>query len=265
MIYLSEKLIEKNEYLNAVSNLLEALEKSNTSFRFVHNTKDIWMRDFMPVRTKSGRYVSFRYKPSYLNDTSELCTEYRRDISSQLGISVTYSDINLDGGNVVFSPSRKQAITSDRVFSENPFCDHAVLVRELESLLEARVIIIPSLKCDMTGHADGMARFVDENTVIGNRTNHKNGLEQRIKWVLQCHGLKVVDFPYFSEGWSSAAGCYLNFLETERDIFMPVFGCEMDKKAVNMAKNIFPKSIIPVNIRGIAEDGGGLNCISWEM
>ena len=75
----------------------------------------------------------------------------------------------------------------------------------------------------------------------------------------------MVDFPYFSEGWSSAAGCYLNFLETERDIFMPVFGCEMDKKAVNMAKNIFPKSITPVNIRGIAEDGGGLNCISWEM
>ena len=165
----------------------------------------------------------------------------------------------------MFSPSRKQAIISDRVFSENPFCDHAVLVRELESLLEARVIIIPSLKCDMTGHADGMVRFVDENTVIGNKTNHKNGLEQRIKWVLQCHGLKVIDFPYFSEGWSSAAGCYLNFLETERDIFMPVFGCEMDKKAVNMAKNIFPKSIIPVNIRGIAEDGGGLNCISWEM
>ena len=265
MIYLSEKLTEKPRYNDGAQAFFEALENSHNEFRLIQNTRDIWMRDFMPVRTKSGRYVSFRYKPSYLNDTQELCTEYRRDISSQLGISVIYSDINLDGGNVVFSPSRKQAIISDRVFSENPFCDHAVLVRELESLLEARVIIIPSLKCDMTGHADGMARFVDEYTVIGNRTNHKNGLEQRIKWVLQCHGLKVIDFPYFSEGWSSAAGCYLNFLETERDIFMPVFGCEMDKKAVNMAKNIFPKSIIPVNIRGIAEDGGGLNCISWEM
>ena len=265
MIYLSEKLTEKPRYNDGAQAFFEALENSHNEFRLIQNTRDIWMRDFMPVRTKSGKYVSFRYEPSYLSDTPELCTGYRRDISLQLGISVIYSDINLDGGNVVFSPSRNQAIISDRVFSENPFCDHAVLVRELESLLEARVIIIPSLKCDMTGHADGMARFVDENTVIGNRTNHKNGLEQRLKWVLQCHGLKVIDFPYFSEGWSSAAGCYLNFLETERDIFMPVFGCEMDKKAVNMAKNIFPKSIIPVNIRGIAEDGGGLNCISWEM
>lgn len=265
MIYLSDKLTEKPRYSYAVHNLLEALEKSCNEFRLIQNTRDIWMRDFMPVRTKSGRYASFRYKPSYLSGTPELCTEYQRDISSQLGISVTYSDINLDGGNVVLSPSRKQAIISDRVFSENPFCDEAMLVRELESLLEARVIIIPSIKSDMTGHADGMVRFVDENTVIGNRTNHKNGLEQRIKWVLQCHGLKVIDFPYFSEGWTSAAGCYLNFLETERDIFMPVFGCEPDKEAVNMAEKLFCKSIIPVNIRGIAEEGGGLNCITWEM
>lgn len=265
MIYLSDKLTEKPRYYYGAQAFFEALENSHNEFRLIQNTRDIWMRDFMPVRTKSGKYVSFRYEPSYLSDVTELCTEYRRDISSQLGIFVIYSDINLDGGNVVFSPSRKQAIISDRVFSENPFCDNATLVRELESLLEARVIIIPSLKCDMTGHADGMVRFVDENTVVGNSTNHKNGLEQRIKWVLQCHGLKVVDFPYFSEGWSSAVGCYVNFLETEKDIFIPVFGCELDKEAVNMAENIFCKSIIPVNIRAIAEDGGGLNCISWEM
>ncbi len=38
MIFLSEKLIEKTEYSNAVYNLLEALEKSKTAFRFVDNT-----------------------------------------------------------------------------------------------------------------------------------------------------------------------------------------------------------------------------------
>ena len=265
MIYLSDQLIEKTRYSDALHNLLEALEKSNTPFQFIHNTKDIWMRDFMPVRAKRGRYVSFRYEPLYLNDTPELRTEFSRDIAPQLDISATCSDMNLDGGNVVFSPSGNQVIISDRIFSENPFCDEATLVRELEVLLEARVIIIPSLKSDMTGHADGMVRFVDETTVVGNRTNHTNGLEQRIRRVLTCHGLNVIDFPYFSEGWSSAAGCYLNFLETEKNIFLPVFGCEEDNKATHAAESIFRKPIIPVNIREIAEDGGGLNCISWEM
>ena len=58
-----------------------------------------------------------------------------------------------------FSPSKKRVIISNRVFLEKPDCDIAELVRELTRLLEAEVIIIPSLKSDMTGHADGMVRF----------------------------------------------------------------------------------------------------------
>lgn len=116
----------------------------------------------------------------------------------------------------------------------------------------------------MTGHADGMVRFVDENTVIGNCVPSKNGLEQRIKTVLQGYGIDVIDFPYFSSSNSSAIGCYLNFLETEQHIFLPVFDNEMDEKAVSSAKEIFSKMIVPVNINEIAKEGGVLNCISWE-
>lgn len=38
----------------------------------------------------------------------------------------------------------------------------------------------------------------------------------------------------------------------------------MDYEAIVLAKNIFDKTIIPVNINEIAEYGGLLNCISWE-
>lgn len=77
---------------------------------------------------------------------------------------------------MVFSPSKKRVIISNRVFLEKPDCDIAELVRELTRLLEAEVIIIPSLKSDMTGHADGMVRFLDEHTAIGNCVPSKNGL-----------------------------------------------------------------------------------------
>lgn len=53
------------------------------------------------------------------------------------------------------------------------------LLTELENLLEAEIIIIPSLKSDMTGHVDGVVRFVNENTVIGNASSYKNGYEQK--------------------------------------------------------------------------------------
>ena len=74
----------------------------------------------MPVKTKSGKYVSFRYEPSYLDGSPELRTDFRRDIAPNFNIKkLVYSDINLDGGNAVFSPSKETVVISDRVFSEN--------------------------------------------------------------------------------------------------------------------------------------------------
>ena len=177
---------------------------------------------------------------------------------------VEYCDINLDGGNVVTSPSKATAIVSDRVFAENPGREPEALVAELERVLAAQVIIIPALKSDMTGHADGMVRFVDETTVIGNATPYKYGHEQKIKSVLKRHGIRVIDFPYFESCGISAEGTYLNFLETDDTIFLPVFGHRTDAEAIATAKHIFPKAIVPVRCDELAKEGGCLNCISWE-
>lgn len=218
----------------------------------------------MPVQTRSGRYLSFRYAPCYLKGEPCLRTDFREAIAPQFAFSVTYSDINLDGGNVVFSPSREKVIISDRIFTENPEYDKKTLVSRLESLLEAEVILIPSLLSDMTGHADGMVRFVSENTVLCNDIPSKRGLESKIKRVLKKHNISVIDFPYFSSQGNSAIGCYLNFLETEQNIFLPIFGAPLDKRAISAAEQVFLKPIVPVSINAIAKDGGVLNCISWE-
>lgn len=218
----------------------------------------------MPVKTKSGKYVSFRYEPSYLANNPQLRTNFKTDIAPHFVLPVTYSNINLDGGNDVFSPSKTKAVITDRVFSENPEYDKNTLLLELEKLLEASLIIIPSLKSDMTGHADGMVRFVNENTVVANAPLSPFGFEAKVKKALQNHGIEVLDFPYFDSNGDSAIGCYLNFLETEQAIFLPVFSVDTDNKAVQTAKHIFHKAIIPVNINEIAADGGLLNCISWE-
>ena len=139
-----------------------------------------------------------------------------------------------------------------------------MLISELENRLEAEIILIPSLKSDMTGHADGVVRFVDEKTMVGNATPYKNGYEQRVKAALRKSGILAIDFPYFESYGISAVGSYLNFLETQKHIFLPVFGVSEDESAIKAAKCIFAKEIIAVNINDIAQDGGVLNCISWE-
>lgn len=266
MLYLSSILETNPTYKPAADRLFAAFESAGIEYRLLCGTHDIWLRDFMPVQIRDGSYVSFRYEPSYLADIPKLKTNYKQDIASQFSFSVTYSDVNLDGGNVVFSPSKEKAIISNRILTENPNYTQAELIKTLEQQLKAQVILIPSLKKknDMTGHADGMVRFVNENTVIGNYVPSKKGLEQRIQSVLQGYGIDVIDFPYFSSSNDSAVGCYLNFLETERYIFMPVFGNELDGKAIASAKGIFTKMIVPININEIAKEGGVLNCISWE-
>ena len=265
MILLPSSIFDSHIFRHSAANLTAAFEVHNVPYHFLSNTKDIWLRDFMPVRTDSGRLVSFRYEPSYLNGFPSLRTDFRQEIAPQLHLPVTYSGINLDGGNVVYSPSHQKVIVSDRVFAENPVSPPAALVRELENWLEAEIIIIPSLRSDMTGHADGMVGFADEYTAIGNDVPSTNGLEQRIKHILRNHGIDVMDFPYQDGQGIRAVGCYLNFLETENCIFLPVFGLDMDKTAVRTAQQIFSKEIVPVQIYEIAKQGGCLNCISWEL
>lgn len=265
MLYFSYLLKTTSTYKNAADRLFAALDLFNINYKFIKNTKDIWARDYMPVKTKTGRFISFRYEPSYLKENPELRTDFRKGIVPAFSFeNLVYSDINLDGGNVVFSPSKEKAVISDRIFDENRDKRKTELINELEKLLGAQLIIIPSLISDMTGHADGMVRFVDENTVIGNASNFQYGLESRIKTTLKKNGIEVIDFPYFDSKGDSAVGCYINFLETEQIIFLPVFDVDMDKNAIITAKDIFKKKIVPININEIAKDGGVLNCISWE-
>ena len=251
-------------YPTDAETLFTALAAHDVPYALLDGTRDIWLRDFMPVRTGSRKLVSFRYEPSYLKNDPDLRTDFRKDLAPQLGLPVTYSNINLDGGNVVFSPSGARVLISDRVFSENPEYPSAALVRELSELLEAEVLIIPSLKSDMTGHADGMARFLDDRTVLCNRPLSSCGFEQKVKRSLRDYGLDAVDFPFVPTGGISAVGCYLNYLETEHTVFLPVFGIEQDAEAEISMRQIFSKEIVPINIREIAQQGGCLNCISWE-
>ena len=251
-------------YPTDAETLFTALAAHDVPYALLDGTRDVWVRDFMPVRTGSGKLVSFRYEPSYLKNDPVLRTDFRKNLAPQLGLPVTYSNINLDGGNVVFSPSGVRVLISDRVFSENPEHPSAALVRELSELLEAEVIVLPSLKSDMTGHADGMARFLDDRTVLCNRQLSSCGFEQQVKRAVQDCGLDAVDFPFVPTGGISAVGCYLNYLETERVVFLPVFGIEQDAEAETSARRLFSKEIVSINIREIARQGGCLNCISWE-
>lgn len=273
IVYMSDLLQER--YPETCNRLLQILEKYQVHYEWIKGTKDIWCRDYMPVQTESGKFIQFRYDPSYLKGKKEW-EESRsdvKDICEKNKISATFSDINLDGGNVLICDGR--AIISDRLFSENPDRDKDSLVRELAILLECEIIIIPALKSqeeDMTGHADGMIRFVDRNTVIGNerRPNEYKYMKEGLQTAIDKFNLTYIDIPYFEDKDArhpySAIGIYVNYLELKDLIIMPIFNSKEDQVVIEIIKKAFPnKHIETIDYNDVAKEGGLLNCTTWVV
>ncbi|MBP5663049.1 MAG: agmatine deiminase family protein [Bacteroidales bacterium] len=286
-VYMSELLMSRHPI--TCQNLIEILERHHVKYSFIKGTKDIWCRDYMPVQTKSGRFIQFKYDPSYLKGKKEWeelrsdITEIRKKNDWLSDFEITTSDINLDGGNVLICDGR--AIVSDRVFSENGIIqkgnpnyesEKKALINNLSKLLECEdVIIIPALKSqseDLTGHSDGMVRFVDKYTIIGNerRTNEYQYMKEGLQKAIDTYSLAYIDIPFFEDKDpnhpESAIGIYVNYLEVNDLIVLPIFNREEDKQVVDILQKTFPnKQIETINYNEIAKEGGLLNCTTWVV
>ena len=272
-VYLSALL--KERYPGTCDRLVALLGEHGIPCRFLQGTRDIWCRDYMPVQTVSGKLVQFRYEPSYLKgkpeweasrtDPAEVCRA--NGITPDLT-----SDINLDGGNVLLCGDR--AVISDRIFTENPNRDRQQLLAELAGLLEAEIIVIPAQKTDMTGHADGMVRFINRDTLIGNdRAMEYKYWAQGIDAVLQRYRMHYEDVPFFYDYKDPkhphhAIGIYVNYLQVGNLLVLPVFNVPGNKDAEALARirALFPaRTVVPFNCNDIALEGGLLNCITWTL
>ena len=268
-VYMSELLMTK--YPNACNRLIGILEKHSVKYAFLKGTKDIWCRDYMPVQTESGKFIQFRYNPSYLKGNKNW-EESRSDVEEVCrmnNIHAQSSDINLDGGNVLICEGR--AILSDRIFSENPKKTKQELIDELGKLLECEIIIIKALNSkdeDFTGHADGMVRFVNKNTILGNRlADDYKYIQDDRRQILEKYNMKYIDMPFFTtDNRDSAIGIYVNYLEVNNLIVVPVFGRNEDKQAVDIIQKAFPNKVIEtINYDEVALEGGLLNCTTWVV
>jgi agmatine deiminase len=269
-LFLSELL--KTEYKRFWNRFSKNLQEHNVTPQFLPNTADIWARDYMPVQIGPKRFMQFRYEPDYLREYPELRTTPTA-VTKSLPKDWEFktSILNVDGGNVVRHGNT--VLMVDKVFHENQVFLVTEVIEMLYDLLEAdRIIFLPWDDEDFIGHADGIVRFIDDQTVLINeRTDHTNPyFDVALRAALHNAGFKWEVLPLYlpdDPTGVSARGLYLNYLDLGDKLFVPTYGLKSDQPALVQLEKTFgsTKQIIPVPSDEIAREGGVLNCISWEV
>lgn len=269
LLYLADCLPKK--YPRFYQLLEKVLTNNGMPFKLLPHTKDVWARDYMPLQVDKDIYVRFVYNPDYLryskywqktiSDADIIC----RDID----ITPEQTNILLDGGNVIKFEDR--VIMTDKVYSENPSYEPKQLVKELQELLQVdKIIFVPKDPLDFTGHADGMVRFFDKETVIINDySNEPSFFRNHFLSSLKEAGLKTIELPYNPSGNikdSQANGIYINYLQMKDIIIVPTYGMKEDDRVVRQLKELFKDvRIVTIDCNDIANEGGVLNCITWNI
>lgn len=254
--------------------LIYIFGKYNIDVRIIYGTKDIWCRDYMPVQTNK-EFVKFKYQP----EDHLLPEEIEHGITQLENINIKHLeipflidrllnfDIKSEGGN--FIKGDNILFICDKIFKDNPYHSKENLTRILSELF-GKVIFIPQIPDEIIGHADGMIRYVNDNTVLINNwsyvsTRHYysflNILDQnKIKYIELPNKLYANDDPY------SDKGDYINYLIVDNLIVMQQYGFMEDRKALKVIEKVFPNHKIEfVDCNELSEKGGGLNCCTWTI
>jgi len=273
-VYISDKL--KEFYPDFFHRLTKLFAEMDIEWGEVNDTKDIWIRDYMPIQLSGEHFLVYKYDPDYLKDSgikylTDSHTIFRGVIHD---CKIRETGIKLDGGNVVSCGEYR--ILTDKVFIENgkelydpEFC------RYIEHILVSKVIYLPwhrefpeKPNSDVYGHADGFVHWTGGNKVLmsNHRDFHPKEAEE-MRRRLEDAGFEVTEMlfdvpkPDSNYNWA-----YINYLRVGKKIIVPTFGIPEDEQALKYIKEANPLCTVrSLRMRDIVQYGGALHCITWNI
>ena len=272
-VYISDKL--KEFYPGTYSRLTKLFDEMEIEWGEVKGTKDIWIRDYMPIQLSDDKFLVYKYDPDYLKGSGEKhlidsLSIYKNILPEE---TVKRVNIKLDGGNVVTCYSYR--VIMDKVFQENSRFDDPELCDYITKSFDSRILYLP-WECnnpndpypDIYGHADGLIHWTGDNRVLMSnyrKLDHEEAAE--IRWRLEEYGFEVTeilfDVPNPNKDYNWA---YINYLEVGNKIIVPTFGIPEDEQALKYIKAANPDSIVRgFRMRDIAKNGRALHSITWNI
>ncbi len=273
----------KDKEKKAESLLLKHDIKSKVNFIEVPSVRDIWIRDWgaIPAVDSSGQKILLKtiYRPKYLyKKEADPDDRAGRVLAEKLGFPVKEVPLIWDGGNLTHNGAGT-AIVTERLLTDNKKNYNENEIRSIVNELIGinNLIVVPEEPGDETGHIDGVARFIAENTIAV--AEYPDTYPEGIKYLETVidkikagfsPSARIVRVPCDApeddmlEGIPSAVGNHINYLRLGDKILVPGYGSASDNEALSAIKQFKPEAdvIIVPDLNLLAKRGGILNCIS---
>lgn len=260
------KLLEY-QYSELISELGLILYCHNVDYTLINHTKDIRIRDFMPILTDQNKYLMYKYFPEYLSSGFKMLISNPEEVWAGINLKNEIKKTNLiiEGANILLGDNF--LIMTDIVFKENYKLSEKQIINKLRNTFEIeKITILPIQSNDKYGSVDSVLRIIEGNRLLLANLYDKDYLNH-VHNILINNGFDImllIDNSYKKEGYYSAVGNYINFLELDNIIIMPLFDHSADDTAAQTLEHAYKKEILGINCRDLAASGGVLNSISWE-
>ena len=262
-IYFSELLHKWHP--NVFNALKSILNRHGYKVNALKNTKDIWIRDFMPLSTKDGLF-QYIYTPDYLNNHKDIA--YRTDPNEcimELELDAKKIDLVIDGGNMIMF--NDTIIMTDKIYTENSSLKHDKKILESFFHMFKKVVVIPRdpHKDEIYGHADGMVRFIDDHHLLVN-SQYPKIFKNKLHTTFKEAGFKVTELLINEDSNTNYTWGYINFLHIDNLIIQPSIDKVNDSYIKEQLEELYPDASVELcDARPLVKKDGVFNCVTWEL
>jgi len=234
---------------------LEAEEVNLDNVHFLHfKTDDVWMRDYGPTTVFSGpeERPVFIWNPYCIADQAY----YKFDADAAACLAMTFDvplcrlPLIVEGGNLI-TDGRGTIIMSESVLNMNPDID----LRGVEKIMKdyfgcERLVMLPRLKGEITGHIDMVVKFINEDTLM------VASAAEEYKWhdvfenaagalgttrSVTGERYRIIRAPIPGTSNSSRNfWSYVNSLTLNGKVIVPVFNVPEDDRALEIYRSCMP-------------------------
>ncbi len=237
----------------AVEQFLRTHSYRLTGVRFLHlRNDDVWTRDYGPLTVTTGEgalaFVANPYvipgQPHYKFDS-----EIALRLGGYFDVPVHKLPVVLEGGNII-TDGRGTLLLSDSVLLNNPDVDRVRLEHILAAYLGARrVILVPHLPGEVTGHIDGIVKVLDADTLLITQLDRQHKWYAAVEdWVqrlgreksvngkpYQIHRIVTPRPPFDYQTWT-----YINSLTLNGKVIVPIYGVKEDEEGLATYRKVMP-------------------------